>query len=173
RRATAEVVEWLRRRHLICEDRFVLDIGCGIGRLEEALAPEVARIVGLDISGQMIAIAKERCRGLPNVSLLVSSGRDLSMIDSDAMDLVVAVDVFPYLVQAGSKLASVHIEEASRVLKPSGSLLILNFSYRGNAEADRGDISRAAAAAKFTMTVVGTRPFKHWDGTAYLLVKSR
>ena len=42
-----------------------------------------------------------------------------------------------------------HFQEAARVLKPSGHFLILNFSYRGDLDADRADISRLAARAGF------------------------
>ena len=172
-RATTEVVEWMQERHLIGRNRCVLDIGCGIGRFEEALAPKVARITALDISRQMLAIASERCRALPNVLLVLSSGLSLSMVKSHAVDLVLAVDVFPYLVLAGTDLARLHVEEAARVLRPRGSLLILNFSYRGDADADRMDLLTAAASAELEVIVAGIRPFKSWDGAVYLLKDAR
>ncbi|HEX9969679.1 MAG TPA: methyltransferase domain-containing protein [Acidimicrobiales bacterium] len=47
----------------------VLDIGCGNGALSLALAPAVGSVVGLDISGPMLAKAAERAEaaGLANV----------------------------------------------------------------------------------------------------------
>ena len=53
---------------LRAEDR-VLDIGCGIGRIEKYLAPRVGEMCAVDVSGRMIARARERLAGLPNVRL--------------------------------------------------------------------------------------------------------
>jgi ubiquinone/menaquinone biosynthesis C-methylase UbiE len=170
-RATAEVAEHMRRWGLIGPERALLDIGCGIGRFEQALAPQVAHITGLDISASMIAIARERCRALGNVTLLQSSGRDLASIGDGVMDVVFSVDCFPYLVHAGTELAKRHIEESARVLKPAGALLVLNFSYRGDVRVDRADIEHAAVAARLEVMLCGKKPFKLWDGSAYLARK--
>jgi SAM-dependent methyltransferase len=40
--------------------RSVLDVGCGTGRHLELLGPEFER-VGLDLSGEMLAVARQRC----------------------------------------------------------------------------------------------------------------
>jgi len=48
---------WRYLRFLVGEGRSVLDLGCGTGRLLEALAP--ARGVGVDLSAEMIRIAGE------------------------------------------------------------------------------------------------------------------
>ena len=76
--ATAEIVEALRGWKLLRVSSHVLEIGCGIGRFVRALAPEAAHVTGLDLSREMIATARERCAGLANVRLEVSSGRDLA-----------------------------------------------------------------------------------------------
>jgi len=55
------------------------------------------------------------------------------------------------------------------VLKPGGSLLILNFSYRGDPELDRADVAHLAAANQFEICRNGTREFALWDGLAFLL----
>ena len=172
RAATDEVVELLRRARLLGAGRDVLDIGCGIGRFEAALAAEVRSAVGIDISAAMIAAARERCAGLPNVSFAQCSGRDLSMFADASFDLVLAVDSFPYLVQSGMALAATHVGEAARVLRPGGELLILNFSYRGDPERDRADVARLARASGFTVRRAGTREFRLWDGLAFQLARS-
>lgn len=171
KRATAEVVGRLRDWSLLGRDRRVLDLGCGIGRFGEALAGEVASVIGIDISGEMIAAARRRCASLGNVSFLQSSGRDLAPFADGSFDLVLAVDSFPYVVQAGMSLVETHFAEAARVLTPGGALLILNFSYRGDPEQDRADIRRLSQAFGFVARLEGVPAFALWDGLAFHLAK--
>jgi SAM-dependent methyltransferase len=169
RAATAEVVERMRAWGLLGRDRAVLDIGCGIGRFAEALGPEVRSVVGIDISAEMVAAAKARCRSLANVRLLHVDGRDLSLFADGSFDLVLAADSFPYLVQAGMALAERYVMDVARVLRPGGNSLILNFSYRGDLNRDRADLARLAERAGLAVVREGTRDFTLWDATAFHL----
>lgn len=173
RDATAEVVARMRDWGLVGHGRAVLEIGCGIGRFQEALAPDVGLCVGIDISGEMIAQAEARCAALPSTRFLQSSGRDLAPFDDAAFDVVLAVDSFPYIVQAGMDLAETHVREAARVLRPGGSLLILNFSYRGDDHRDRADVARLARDSGLVVVRYGIRPFALWDGAAFELRKAQ
>ena len=172
RATTAEIVGRMRDWGLLGAERDILEIGCGIGRFQEALAAEARTVVGIDISREMIETARRRCAGLANVRLLVTSGRDLSPFTDESFDLVFAVDSFPYLVQSGMALAERHLHEAVRVLRPEGDVLILNFSYRGDLDADRADLARLAAETGLTLQRNGTGDFALWDGTAFHLRKS-
>lgn len=167
--ATDELVQLIRGWGLLDRESAVLDIGCGIGRLTAALAGEVRSVVGIDVSQAMVAAARRRCAGLANVRLMRTSGRDLAAFADDSFELVLAVDVFPYLVASGLNLASRHLEEAARVLRPGGTLLIFNFSYRGDLEADRTDLARLARSAGLNVVRDGTRDLSLWDGTAFQL----
>jgi ubiquinone/menaquinone biosynthesis C-methylase UbiE len=169
--ATAEIATWLRGHGLTGRDRTVLDIGCGIGRIEEALAPEIGHVTGIDVSGEMISAARERCLAYRNVSFVQGSGTDVSFIPGSTIDLVVSIDAFPYLVQAGSALAGAHIAESARVLRPGGSLAVLNYSYRDDIELDRAEIAGFAATAGLEVIVNGVAPFEMWDARAFLLAK--
>ncbi|MBL6082243.1 class I SAM-dependent methyltransferase [Belnapia sp. T18] len=71
RAATDELVGWLERQDLLSG---LLDLGCGIGRLAAALAPQAAKVTGLDVSPGMIAAARQRCGGYGNLRFAVSSG---------------------------------------------------------------------------------------------------
>jgi SAM-dependent methyltransferase len=167
--ATAEVAAYLRRFGLLRPAHKALDLGCGIGRMLEVLAPEVGLAVGVDISAGMVRHAKARCRRLANVVVVRGSGRDLSAFADASFDLVLAVDVFPYIYNAGLELVWRNLAEAARVLIPGGTLVILNFSYRCAAEADRADLGRLADATGFDIIQNGTRPFEFWDGLAFVL----
>jgi SAM-dependent methyltransferase len=172
RAATDEVVAMLRGERFLGTDRDVLDVGCGIGRFERALAAGVRSVVGIDISPRMIEAARRRCAGLPNVAFLLCSGRDLAPFADASFDLVLAVDAFPYLVQSGMTLAETHVSEAARVLRPGGHLSILNFSYRGDDALDRADVARLATGSGLQLVRAGTRGLRVWDGLAFDLVRN-
>ena len=166
-RAAAEVARRFEEWGLLGPDRATLEIGCGIGRMQAALSPHVGEAHGIDISPNMIAAARRRCAGLPNVFLAVSSGRDLADFPAERFDLVYAVDSFPYVHQAGPAIVETHFHEAARVLKPGGELVILHFSYRDDTDADRAEVRKLCRAAGFTVVMNGAQPFKLWDGVAF------
>lgn len=167
--ATEEIVAFARDRNLLGRDKAVVEIGCGNGRCLAALADAVRFVVGLDVSRQMLVQARRRCAALGNVGLGHSAGRDLSVLRDGCADLVIAVDSFPYLCAVGAEVAARHVAEARRVLRTGGSLLILNYSYRDNLEADAAELLRLANANGFALAIAGDRPFRHWDGAAFLL----
>ena len=164
--ATAEIVEWLHGEALLPPSADVLDLGCGIGRMAGALAPRCRSIHGLDVSAGMVAEARRRWAGLPNVRFEITSGHGLDRPPA-SLDLVLAVDSFPYIVQAGPDVAARHVSGAARALRPGGALVVLNLSYRGDPVADRADAEGWAALAGLAMRDHGT-PFRVWDGTAFV-----
>jgi SAM-dependent methyltransferase len=170
-RATAEIAARLIEWRLLGADVDVLDIGCGIGRIERALALEVRSITGIDLSPGMIAEARARCPGLGNVAFACVDGSDLASFAGRRFGLVLAVDAFPYLVAAGSGTAARHVADAAGLLERGGALAILNYSYRGDLDADRADIALLAAAHGFAIERNGTRDLSLWDGATFLLRK--
>ncbi|MER8482132.1 class I SAM-dependent methyltransferase [Mesorhizobium sp. M1322] len=168
--ATDDIVVWLGRQGFTGAGQDILDIGCGIGRFESALSDAAHRIVGIDISLEMISVARRRCAGLRNVELRLTSGLDLADFSNASFDCVLAVDSFPYLVLAG--LAERHFKEIARVLKTSGMAALLNYSYRGSPALDRADVHRLAEAHGMQVVVDGEKPFRLWDGNAFLLMAS-
>jgi ubiquinone/menaquinone biosynthesis C-methylase UbiE len=167
--ATAEVVQLFEAWELLGDDRVILQIGCGIGRFEAALAGRVQAAYGIDISAAMITVARRRCVALPTVYLQTCSGRDLGLFSSEKFDLVYAVDTFPYLHIAGADLVARHFQEVYRVLKPRGSFVILNFSYRGVPDFDRLEVEQLARQHHFEVLENGAQPFHIWDGLAWWL----
>jgi SAM-dependent methyltransferase len=169
--ATREVVELLERLGVLGHESRVLEIGCGIGRFEQALAPRVAAITGIDIAPAMIQSACERCAGLPNVTLIETSGCDLSAFSPSSFDTVLAIDAMPYVYRAGAGLVAAHFAEVARVLRAGGDFVILNLSYRGDLELDRQDARRLAEATGLRLLRSGTSDLRLWDGATFHLRK--
>ncbi|MGI9078596.1 MAG: class I SAM-dependent methyltransferase [Gemmatimonadaceae bacterium] len=168
-RATTEIVQLFERWGVLGSGKCILQIGCGIGRMEVALSPLVRDAYGVDVSGEMIGRARRRCGGASNVHLAKTDGRDLSMFADRMFDLVYAVDSFPYLVQAGAALVKTHFREVARVLKRGGSFAILNYAYRGEIAEHSQAVRACAGRYGFNVIVDGERPFKLWNAAVWRL----
>lgn len=95
----------------------VLEIGCGIGRLLRPLAGRVARAVGVDVSAEMLARARDYCEGLPNVELELTDG-GLDFLPDAGFDFVFSHIVFQHLPRKA--YAERYFREAFRLLAPGG-----------------------------------------------------
>lgn len=170
--ATDEAVGLMQQLGILGPDRELLDIGCGIGRFEQALAPRVGTITGIDISPGMIEAARARCAGLGNVRHALTSGRELGLFGPCSFDAVLAIDSFPYLYRAGGvDLVRGQLREIARVLRAGGDLLVMNLSYRGDLALDRADAAAFAAELGFQLRRNGTSDLRTWDGTTFLFRK--
>jgi SAM-dependent methyltransferase len=112
----------------------VLELGCGIGRMTKFLASIFGEVHATDVSGEMIARARERLAHLPNVVLYETSGVDLQALPSDYFDLVFSLYVFQHVPSAA--VIRSNLDEALRTLKPGGILRfqtssITAFDYEG------------------------------------------
>jgi SAM-dependent methyltransferase len=166
--ATEELVAWLRQHQCLSKAFDALEIGCGIGRFEEALAPELGSITGIDLSPEMVRQAQRRCSHLGNVSVRLCDGHDLAAFDDACFDLVLAIDCFPYIRQSGQALLATHFKEAARVLRPGGRLVVFELSYGRSLEADQSDFVALATGAQMKVAVNGEQPFRAWDGIAFI-----
>jgi len=72
------------------EDR-VLDIACGTGSLSLAMAEKVKEVRGIDLSDEMIGIARQKAArlGRDNVSFELKDASDLSEFEDRSFDLAV------------------------------------------------------------------------------------
>jgi SAM-dependent methyltransferase len=168
-KATSEIVRLMRSWGLLGRNRAALEIGCGIGRMQIALAGEVKEACGIDISAHMIDVARRRSARMDGLRFFICSGKDLSMFPASRFNLVFAVDSFPYIHASGPALVEAHFREVARVLGPAGDLAIFNFSYRSDPDQDRCDVRALAAAYRFDVLTAGTTPFSLWNGLAFHL----
>jgi SAM-dependent methyltransferase len=165
--ATAELVSQIHAWRLLSPEFCVLDLGCGFGRVTQAIANNVRQVVALEVSKRMVELACTALHGLENVLVIRSDGDGFSFLADRRFDVVLAIDSFPYVVDCG--FAERHIADAARVLKPAGRLLIMNYSYRGDLALDRMDLGYFAEAYGFAMERNGTSDLSLWDGRAFLL----
>ncbi|MBV9549254.1 MAG: metalloregulator ArsR/SmtB family transcription factor [Alphaproteobacteria bacterium] len=104
----------------------LLDIGTGTGRMLQLLAPRAARAIGIDVSPEMLAIARDRISGLANVQVRLGDLYRLPFADGKegaGFDAVLFHQVLHYLDDPGAA-----VTEAARVLAPEGYLLIADFA---------------------------------------------
>lgn len=101
-----------------------LDIGTGTGRLLELLADRTERGMGIDLSTEMLTVARANLEkaSLRNVHVRLADMYNMPVPDS-TVDLAAL-----HLVLHYSDDPAAVIEEASRVLKPGGRLIIVDFA---------------------------------------------
>ena len=106
----------------------VLDIGAGTGRLTMLVAPVAAHVIAVDRSPAMLEITAERAAaaGYANVETRVADHRGLPLPDASA-DLALAGWTFGHSTlwdeDWRTEIAR-SLDEALRVLKPGGALII-------------------------------------------------
>ena len=107
--------------------RRLIDLGTGTGRMLTLLAPLAQSAIGLDLSQQMLNIARVRVAeaGLEHCELRHGDIFSTSLPDGSA-DLVVVHQVLHYLSDPATAVA-----EAGRLVAPAGRLLIVDFAPHG------------------------------------------
>lgn len=102
-----------------------LDVGCGPGFFSEALADRATRLVCVDISEDMVALARDRLSGFSNVTVEVAGCHTLPY-DSGSFDTVSMSNLLHVVSDPQSAL-----NEASRVLRPKGQLIVFDVTLQG------------------------------------------
>lgn len=152
-RRYAQVYDWLfglvlkdGRKKLIeavkkLSPHSILEMGVGTGLLLPYY-PSAASVLGVDISAEMLALAKTRVEqcALSNVSLALEDCENLSCADA-SFDCV----VLPYILSVTPSPRSL-IDEAMRVCKPGGHIIIVNHFSGSNVWAFSERLVSALAA---------------------------
>src|SRR5579885_1017529 len=104
--------------------RSLLDLGTGTGRMLELFGPEIERGLGLDLSLDMLLLARDRLEraGFKHCSVRQGDIYDLPLAN-DSFDVVLLHQVLHFL-DDGARA----IREAARVLRPGGRLLVVDFA---------------------------------------------
>jgi ArsR family transcriptional regulator len=102
----------------------LLDVGTGTGRILEVFAPHIDKGLGIDLSQDMLALARSN---FANLGLNHCQARQGDMynipVDGSSQDVVVIHQVLHYADQPEEVF-----REAARVLRPQGILLIVDFA---------------------------------------------
>lgn len=97
----------------------VLDLGCGTGRLMRRMLPHAERLVGVDISREMLRLSRDVLRDAPRTGVVRGGGMDLRFLRDGAFDLVYAFAVFIHIPR---ELFRVYLGEVHRILRGGGIL---------------------------------------------------
>jgi ubiquinone/menaquinone biosynthesis C-methylase UbiE len=101
----------------------ILDVACGTGLFAERLLARFpgARVVGVDLSPDMLERARARFNGDERVRWIRSSAERLP-VESETFDVVACNNAFHLIPDQPAALAEFH-----RALKPGGTLLIIDW----------------------------------------------
>ena len=98
----------------------VLEIGCGAGRMTKAVAEICGEVHAVDVSPEMLRIARERLRGVPNVRLVEIDGESLAPLGEARFDLVFSYIVLQHIPRL--EVIESLIRQAAERTRPGGVL---------------------------------------------------
>lgn len=104
----------------------VLDVGCGSGWAARLLAQNAGHVIGIDVSDEMIRVARVQSTQLANVEYQVASAEDLPFPDN-TFTHAFSMESLYYYADIGKAL-----REIARVLRPEGSFVTVVDLYQEN-----------------------------------------
>jgi len=106
------------------ETRGLLDIGTGTGRILEIFGESIERGIGVDLSHEMLSVARVNLeqQGLRNCHVRYGDMNDLPL-DQESFDAVTF-----HLALHYAEDPSAAIKEATRFLNPGGQLVVVDFA---------------------------------------------
>jgi ubiquinone/menaquinone biosynthesis C-methylase UbiE len=131
----------------------VIEFGCGTGYFTRVIARNARHVTATDLSPRMVAAARSRLRGMDNITFQVQDSESTSL-PSDAFDTAFMANMLHTLDDPVKAL-----KECGRVLKPAGTLFIINYTDEG-----MGRVERAFLFFRFALKF-GFPPRKSWPLT--------
>jgi ubiquinone/menaquinone biosynthesis C-methylase UbiE len=131
-------------RHVLQPCESALDVGCGTGALARALADRATHVHAVDLSPNMVRIARQHSAAHPNVTFLTGDFLALDL-PREHFDCVAAVAVLHHMSWAPV------IEKMKELLRPGGTLLVVDLFQ------DDGPFDRLASAAAWVLRHLGGR----------------
>lgn len=104
----------------------VLEIGCGAGRITRALAGYFGEVHAVDVSGEMIELARQALSELPNAHAYQNNGMDLSVVPELPFDFAFSAIVFQHI--PSHAVIENYVREVHRLLRPGA---LFKFQVQG------------------------------------------
>ena len=103
-----------------CDFNLAVDVGCGSGQSSVPLTKYFQKVIGIDSSRAQLERAP---KGFCNLQFFEGKGEDLSAVHSSQVDLVTTAQALHWMNK------SVFFQEADRILKPGGSLIVYGYGH--------------------------------------------
>jgi SAM-dependent methyltransferase len=103
------------------QDKAMLELGCGAGRMTRSFARRFSRVYAFDISKEMLGHAKALFPEASNINWILGNGFDLSGLGDETVDFAFSYIVLQHMPEP--PFAVRYIREMLRVLKPGGMFL--------------------------------------------------
>jgi ubiquinone/menaquinone biosynthesis C-methylase UbiE len=105
----------------------VLEIGCGAGRLTRALSNLFGEVHAVDVSGEMVAQARQGLADRPNAHFYQNNGCDLTVIPPLEFDFAYSAIVFQHI--PSREVIETYVREVHRLLRPGA---LFKFQVQGD-----------------------------------------
>ena len=128
-------------RHLPPRPEKVLEIGCGAGAFTRLLASRAGSVTALDLSPEMIRLAKSRSADCENIEYVLGDVGQISL-PAEGFDCVVSIATLHHLPLAQTLL------KMRDALKPDGVLII------NDLVADAGLVDRGISALAYPLSAL-------------------
>jgi ubiquinone/menaquinone biosynthesis C-methylase UbiE len=106
----------------------IIEIGCGAGRITRALANIFGEVHAVDVSGEMVARARQALTGTTNAFVYQNNGKDLAVLPEGPYDFAFSTIVFQHI--PSREVIYSYVREVHRLLR-SGALF--KFQVQGDA----------------------------------------
>jgi SAM-dependent methyltransferase len=104
----------------------ILEIGCGAGRVTRALADLFGEVHAVDVSGEMVRLARAACADRSNVFIYHNNGTDLSVIGERVLDFAFSSCCFQHI--PSRDVIESYVREVARLLRPEA---LFRFEVQG------------------------------------------
>jgi len=121
RASAASTIRNLLQLVQVRETDKVLEVGCGVGRIGQALAPHCATWTGADISAKMLQHSSNRLRELNNIQLVRLRRVGLPEFDNNSLDVVYFTNMLMHLDEMDQWE---YAKDTFRVLRPGGRIFM-------------------------------------------------
>ena len=109
----------------------VLEIGCGAGRLTRALSNVFGEVHAVDVSGEMVELARQALADRPGVHIYQNNGCDLSVVPPLEFDFAYSAIVFQHI--PSREVIENYVREVHRLLRPGA---LFKFQVQGDSRVE-------------------------------------